>query len=158
MSKHINLADAINSLTMDRKEYKKIHGRFTYLSGLKNDNPKKITLTDKPLCVDEKVFYDLIKMEFSELKHKIPDEYRLTRVFGESSQGYDLEIGPQIPSFNTIEEAAEIIKQQAYQIYESKLMNEKLNQSLIASKEKADKWDNWQATKGHKKKRFARKC
>ena len=133
MSKHIPLAETINILTTDSKLRKKIHDDYRY-----QRKKNKLTYTHnktEDYHVDAKQFYDWVKQKFPELKANIPKEYWPTRCIFSLDQTYDLIASAPIPKFTTLEEAAEIIQNQANEIAALVQENAKL-------KIKADKWDN----------------
>ena len=134
MSELIPFAKTIKTLTTDSEERKKIHDDYR-----KQRKKHKLTYTKnttKYYHVDAKQFYDRIKQKFPELKANIPKKYWPTRCIFSLDQTYDLIASAPIPKFTTLEEAAEIIQNQANEIAALVQENAKL-------KIKADKWDKW---------------
>ena len=103
--------------------------------------------------MDAKQFYDWVKQKFPLLKANIPEEYRLTAFQGVFNSQNALHAYAPAPKFSTLDEAKQIIQDQADEIRDLKDMikdmNEKHERTLAEIKIKADKWDHWNKEKGY---------
>jgi len=151
-AKLIPLYEAIKKLTTDSKLRKKLHDDYNYRARKIN-----LTLTNsktESYQVDAKQFYDWVKLKFPDLKVNIPEEYRVTQYQAIGSAQWALNTYAPAPKFSTLDEAKQIIQDQADEIRDLKNMlkdtNEEHKQALAKVKIKADKWDHWNKEKGHR--------
>lgn len=152
--KLIQLSETVKLLTTDSTISKKLHDDYAYYSkinGLTYTNCKT-----KHYQVDAKQFYDWVKQKFPDLKDNIPIEYRLTSYQGSFNAQYALNTYASAPKFSTLDEAKQIIQDQADEIRDLndrlKDLIDKHNQVVAKLKIKADKWDNWNNKKGRRAK------
>ena len=101
------------------------------------------------LHVDPKQFYDWVKQKFPHLKANIPKEYRLTAFQGVINSQNALHAYAPTPKFSTLDEAEQIIQDQADEIRDLKNTIEEHKKTLAEVKIKADKWDRWIKEKGY---------
>jgi len=145
--KLIPLNGAIRKLTTDLKLRKRLHDNYKY-HAKKNGLILKNNKTEY-YQVDAKQFYDWVKQKFPLLKVNIPEEYRLTAFQGVFNSQNALHTYAPTSKFSTLDDAEQIIQDQADEIRDLKNTIEEHKKTLAEVKIKADKWDRWIKEKGY---------